>query len=233
MLRRRSSTGCKRRRGRSCSGAIWRSLGEIWDAPPEFRRRYWEEGDPPPSASADPPEVRLGKDPDPDEILVAAQAYAGQVSLFDACLGGLLEFLRDSPAGEETLLAITSARGFPLGEHGRIGPCDEALYGELVHVPLLLRFPNGAGAAHRIQALVEPSDLWATLLNWWGLGQQAQSPSALSLMPLIDEQSPWPRDRLCIVGDGSQQAIRTPAWYLRAGSEMELFAKPDDYLGSQ
>ena len=205
------------------------SLGEIWDAPPEFRQRYWEEGDPPPSRSADPPEAHLGKNPDPDEILVATQAYAGQVSLFDACLGGLLEFLQDSPAGEETLLAITSPRGFPLGEHGRIGPCDDALYGELVHVPLMLRFPSGEGAAHRSQALVEPSDLWATLLNWWGLGQQAQSPSALSLMPLIDEQFPWPRDRLCILGDGLQQAIRTPAWYLRAGSEMELFAKPDDF----
>ena len=32
--------------------------------------------------------------------------------------------------------AVTSPRGFPLGEHRRIGECDQALYGELLHVPV-------------------------------------------------------------------------------------------------
>ena len=146
------------------------SLGTTWDAPLEFRQRYWEEGDPPPPRSAEVPDCRLGPDPDPDEVLGITHAYAGQVSLLDACLGGLGEFLRDSPLASQTLLGLTSARGFPLGEHGRIGPCDEALYGELLHVPLLMQFPDNRGAAVRSQTLVEPADLWATLLDYWGLG---------------------------------------------------------------
>ncbi len=205
------------------------SLGTTWDAPLEFRRRYCEEGDPEPPHSADVPDRRLGDHPDPDEVLGITQSYAGQVSLLDTCLGGLGEFLHDSPLVGETLLGLTSARGFPLGEHGRIGPCDDALYGELLHVPLLLQFPDHGGAAVRSQALVEPADLWATLLDYWRMGDRPRSPSAGSLMPFMGGELPFHRDRLCVAGHGSQRAIRTPAWHLRRNGAAELFAKPDDY----
>ncbi len=146
----------------------------------------------------------------------------------DTCLGAFLEFLDGLPAGRETLLTLTSARGFPLGEHRRVGPCDGALFGELVHVPWMMRFPDAAGAAARSQSLVEPADLWATLLDWWGVDAAPASPTAGSLLPLVRQQSVVLRDRLCILGEGSQRAIRTPAWYLRAAAEPELFAKPAD-----
>jgi hypothetical protein len=205
------------------------SLGSTWDAPLEFRRRYWEEGDPPPPESAEVPDRLLGDDPDPDEVLGISQSYAGQVSLLDCCLGGLEEFLRDGPLAGQTLVALTSARGFPLGEHGRIGPCDEALYGELLHVPLLLRFPDGRGAATRSQTLVEPADLWATLLECWATAERPRSPSAGSLLCPPGSEVPLQRDRLCAAGQGAERAIRTPAWHLRRSDVAELFAKPDDY----
>jgi hypothetical protein len=205
------------------------SLGTIWDAPLEFRCRYLEEGDPPPPSSADVPDRLLDENPDPDDVWGVSQSYAGQVSLLDTCLGALDEFLRGSPLAADTLLALTSARGFPLGEHGRLGPCDQALYGELLHVPLLLRFPDNLGAAMRSQALVEPADLWATLLDYWQIGDPPRSPSGGSLMPLAREELPALRDRLCAIGRGSERAIRTPAWYLRRAAEPELFAKPADF----
>lgn len=215
-------------------------LGTTWDAPPEFRRAYREEGDPEPPGSADVPNQMLPEDQDPDDLLGIAQAYAGQVSLLDACVGALLEFVEGSPHTAETLLALTAARGFPLGEHRRVGPCDEALYGELVHVPLIVQFPHALGAAARTQTLVEPSDLWATLLDWWGISPAPRSPSANSLMPVARQEIATQRDRLCIAGRHGERAIRTPAWYLRAGGQplggvslytadgIELFAKPDD-----
>jgi arylsulfatase A-like enzyme len=203
-------------------------LGTSWDAPLDFRGAYWEEGDPEPLESADVPDRLLPPDPDPDELLGIAQAYAGQVTLLDTCLGALLEYLRSSSLGQETLLVLTSPRGFPLGEHGRIGPCDEALYGEIVHVPLLMRFPDGLGASVRSPALVEPADLWATLLDWLGIADVPAAPTAASLLPLVRGDMETVRDRLCLLGRGTQRAIRTPAWYLRAGGTPELFVKPDD-----
>jgi len=209
-------------------------LGGPWDAPREFRRAYVEEGDPPPRESAEVPCLRLPEDYDPDDLLAVTQAYAGQVSLLDACVGALLECLEETGGGE-TLLVLLSARGFPLGEHLRVGPCEEPLYGELVQVPWMMRFPDGLGAAARTQALVEPADLWATLLEWWQITGPPEVPTAKGLLPLVREEVASVRDRLFVVADGLQQAIRTPAWYLResGGADedtagVELFAKPDD-----
>jgi arylsulfatase A-like enzyme len=206
----------------------WGGLGTTWDAPLRFREAYREEGDPPLPTSAEVPERLLPADYDPDERLVIAQSYAGQVALLDACLGAMLEFFDGQAASRETLFVLVSARGFPLGEHRRVGACDDALYGELVGVPCMIRFPDGAGAALRSQALVEPSDLWATLLDWWHVSGPPPSPTAKSLMPIVGGQSAALRDRLCLAA-GAERAIRTPAWHLRAGGgEPELFAKPDD-----
>ena len=225
-------------------------LGTTWDAPLRFRQAYCEQGDPPPPETADVPDRMLPTDYDPDELLGVMQSYCGQVTLLDTCLGALLEFFYGLPIAGETLLTVTSARGFPLGEHGRVGPCDGALFGETVHVPWLVHFPDAAGAAVRSQALVEPADLWASLLDWRGVGNAPRSPTAESVLRLVRQEggvkgdSPIfadhgfaavpaktetvPRDRLCVAGSHGQRAIRTPAWYLRGRVEPELYAKPDD-----
>jgi len=207
------------------------ALGTVWDAPAEFRFRYHEEDDPQPYAAAEPPNRLLASDYDPDELWSVVQAYAAQVALLDVCMGGLLEYFRSSRLAQDTLLILTSARGFPLGEHRRIGACDEALYSELVQVPLVIRFPNGLAAAARTQNLVEPSDIWATLLDWWEL-PVADSPTAASLLPIAREQPVAWRDRLAAGAGASagqkQRIIRTPAWLLRSAEGEELFVKPDD-----
>lgn len=224
-------------RGRFCLWLHVQGLGAAWDAPPEFRRQYADEDEPSPPDFVAVPCRHLSADYDPDELLGICQAYAGQVSLLDLSLGGLLETLRASPFGEQTLLAATSARGFPLGEHLRLGAVDDALYGELVQVPWMLRLPDAAGAMDRSQALVQPADLQATLLDWWDLSDSQQPGAGRSLLPLVRGERETLRDHACIISAGGERAIRTPGWYLRlpanraeAAEPMraELFAKPDD-----
>lgn len=203
-------------------------LGTTWDAPLSFRQAYWDEGDPPPPESADVPDRILPADFDPDEVLGLTQAYCGQVSLWDTCLGAFFDFFDGLPITGETLVTATSSRGFPLGEHGRLGECDGALFGEMLHVPWLIRTPDGSGAAARSQSLVEPSDLWATLLDFWPIAGLPPSPTGASLLRIIRQDVDSLRDRLCIAGRAGQRAIRTPAWFLRGNAEPELFTKPDD-----
>ncbi len=206
------------------------ALGRLWDAPLELRRRFCEEGDPEPWASVHVPRLTLAPDFDPDELLAVSHAYAGQVAVLDGCLGALRQFLLDDPAGRDTLLVVAGTRGLALGEHGQVGPAHDPLYGEVVHVPLLVRFPDGRGAAGRSPALVEPADLWATLWELLASDQAPPRPTARSLLPLLREQCPAPawRDRLAIVGRDTERALRTPAWYLRAHEKAELYVKPDD-----
>ncbi len=198
-------------------------LGTVWDAPLEYREAYADVDDPEPYCGAEPPERVLPADYDPDELLGIVHAYAGQISLLDICLGGLLNWLDDCPA----LLAVAGARGFPLGEHGRVGLCNSPLYGELVHVPMLLRTPDGYAAAARSQALVQPADLSATLVELAGLHAPAEA-FGRSLLPVLRGERERVRDGVLLAGPGSEQAVRTPAWYFRAVEPPELFVKPDD-----
>ena len=213
-------------------------LGGAWDAPYAFRQRYAEEGDPPPPTTVRPPSLMLEEDYDPDELLGITQSYAGQVSLLDTCIGALTDFIAEGRLAEDTLLAIVSPRGYPLGEHRRVGPCDEALYGELLHVPLVIRFPDGLGAAQRSQALITPADLGPTMLDFWGQSTNGQFTTTKSLLPLVRGERETIRDRICMAGvDRGQdnrgrsirgRGIRVPAWYLRIEDGDRLYTKPDD-----
>ena len=202
------------------------SMGTCWDAPHAFRAGYAEPGDPEPARGAKVPHFVLPKDYDPDLLLAIMQAYAGQATLLDICLGALVEAI-DECAGE-TMLAVCAARGFPLGEHGRVGVVDETLHAESVHIPMMVRFPGGLGAARRSQALVTPADLRATLLDLWSLDELPGITCGKSLMPIVRGEAEAIRDRLLLSAPDGQSAVRTPAWYMRLADEPQLYVKPDD-----
>lgn len=227
------------------------SLTSCWDAPSDYRERYLERDD---ASGADerahlaaeiaalgsvgvaPPAGRYEPSPDPDELLALRRAYAAQVTVFDACLSGLLEALDQVPGAERTLVFVAGARGYPLGEHGHIGleidsqaqpngnavAGGDALHAELVHVPWLWRLPDRQGALGRSQALVQPADCCATLADWWEVTDSFRAndervgiAAGRSVLPvLLGDESTW-RDRLLLTLD-DQIALRTSSWYLRA-----------------
>lgn len=202
---------------------IWlhsRGLSGAWDAPLEFRNHFADDDDPEPLAFVQPPERLLNAGFDPDEVLGLVQAYSGQVALVDQCLGMLLEALDGHPQADETLFIVTSPRGYPLGEHRRIGPCDQALYGELLQVPLLVQLPGREQALTRTHRIVQPRQIFNLL-----------SADPKQVAELLAD----PRESLSAahaIGP-TQRAIRTPAWFLRESQtggepQYELFAKPDD-----
>ncbi len=214
-----------------------RGMGGPWDAPLALRNQYLEDDDPPASTSSEVPQRELEANYDPDELRSLRCAYAGQVALMDRCLAALLEDFVGSGLAERTLLVLLSPRGFPLGEHHRVGG-QERLHAELVQVPWLWRFPNGMGAAARSQCLIQPSTLAPTLVDWWGLAEKWPSGACASVLPVTRDERAATVDRACVLHPNGQRAIRTPAWYLVLPSaaalerdrtrSSHLFAKPDD-----
>lgn len=211
-------------------------LGHAWDAPRVLREQFLDEPDELPPEFVAPPTLLFPKKYDPDERLQIRRAYAAQVTLLDNCLGALADQLRALPADEQPLLVLTSPRGYALGEHHRVGDVDDRLYSELTHVPCVLRFPDGLGAATRTHALVQLNDVWATLADWWQNSAAGDVSTAVplvgagrSLLPIAAGDLPAWRDRVALRGRGGERAIETPAWRLRlSDSESELFVKPDD-----
>jgi len=195
-----------------------RGMSGPWDAPLELRQQFTEEDDPEPPNFIAPPNEFLPEGFDPDQLLGFVHAYAGQVALADMCLSMLMAALDEHSPKDQTMFVMVSPRGFPLGEHHRVGPCDEALYGELLQVPLLMRMPGGAEALSRVSRIVQPHELSGLLANETpdvlASGFNSSASVAYSLGP-------------------RQRAIRTPAWFMREceeadGVRRELFAKPDD-----
>jgi arylsulfatase A-like enzyme len=114
------------------------------------------------------------------DVLRLQNTYAAAVTFFDAQLGKILERL---PQREEWLICVTARAGLPLGEHGMIGAPRPLLHDELVHIPLVLRFPRAKDAGARIFALTQPVDLLPTFLEV--LKRDAAPVHGQSLMPLI------------------------------------------------
>jgi hypothetical protein len=216
------------------------SLGMAWDAPPSFREAYVDPDDPPPPASAHVPDLAVTADTDPDAIMGYRQAFAGQLTLFDACLGGLVAAVRALDPG--WAIAVVGLRGMPLGLHGQVGcaAADDTRgrpYGEWVHLPAILVAADGRMAGQRYGDLVTPADVGATLVDLAGWRDRAASGGgdARSLIGLFTDWHHEPRDRV-IVSASESMAIVTNGWHLVAeciadGERVaRLFAKPDDFF---
>ena len=223
-----------------CLFAHCGSLGEVWDAPYEYRERYADADEPAPPVGATPPACTLTEDYDPDELLGYCQSCAGQVTALDACLAALVAQFEQMASRERTLLLLVSPRGFPLGEHRYVGASEMPPHAELVHIPWIVRFPDGQGASDRSSAIVQPCDLGPTILDWFGL-PTALLPSTpgQSVLPISRGEVEAIRDRALVVA-GQWRAIRAPAWFLieersasgavssDAATRTQLYAKPDD-----
>lgn len=208
---------------------IWlhsRGMYGPWDAPLELQEALLarDEGDPPPVDVVEPPEVWLNDADDPDLAFRWGCAYAAQVMVLDACLAGLLRTIAEQEQ-REWLVVLLGLRGFPLGEHGRVGGVDGRLFAEQLHVPLLWRSLGGGARLARNRHLVSLADVAARLLG-------------SSAARVVDGG----RDAVQSLGPAGERAIRTMDWTLccwRAaddppgppgGEELpcQLFVRPDD-----
>jgi arylsulfatase A-like enzyme len=208
---------------------IWahaRAMNGGWDAPYAMRRLILDEDDPDPPRELQFSPRRLAANVDPDLLLGLRAAYAGQIAVLDECLAALDDLLDETRLRQRTLVALVGVRGYPLGEHGIFGLGLGPLHEELLHVPLILRFPGDEHATVRLPQLVTHADLLPTVCDACGVPMPAAN--AASLMPIVTRESGAWRDHVCHrLAD--EEAITTPAWRLRKSADtVQLYVKPDD-----
>lgn len=213
-------------------GLLWlhsQGMNGPWDAPADIAERFRDEDDPEAYADIVPPRFKLEQDHDPDDVLRVVHAYAAQVSVIDTCLGSLLDAINRHELSEETLVIVTSPRGYPLGEHGQVGDSQCDLFGEVLNVPLLIRHPNRQSACMRLSALAQPSDLYATLAKWFEVDAASTSTTGHDLLALFEDEAAWKRSA-AFAGRNKAGTVRTPAWLMHMDEThgKSLYAKPDD-----
>jgi arylsulfatase A-like enzyme len=118
--------------------------------------------------------------------------YDAALTYADFWVGKLLKELKDLRVFDNTLIIICSEHGEELGEHGsfdRFG--RQNLYDEVMHVPLIIRFPGTPVKGNRVSCQVQLIDIMPTVLDFLKIpvNNDAQGKSLVSLATGTGAQS--------------------------------------------
>lgn len=179
--------------------AEWRDEGErpffLWvhlfdphtpyGPPPEFLARYAEGREVPPRTT---PDASVGRTryTEEDGFLAgvtnadyARYLYEAGVAYTDHLVGRLFAELADHGLYERTLLVLTADHGESLGDND-VWYGHQMLYPPVMHVPLVVRHPQGESAGERVSSRVSTVDIARTLVETLALpGLEAASGSNL------------------------------------------------------
>jgi arylsulfatase A-like enzyme/Tfp pilus assembly protein PilF len=178
--------------------------------------------------------------PEPYKSRYAAQPYDGEIAYDDMVVGKLLEHLKALKLYDGALIAITADHGESLGAHGE-DTHGVFLYDETIHVPLVVKLPNGA-ASQRVDSKVELVDLLPTFLQEAGIARphQMQGRSLFELIasPTVDKgDRPWPDSAYAqadyaniAYGWAKMQAWRTGKYLYIQAPHRELYDETNDAM---
>lgn len=113
--------------------------------------------------------------------------YLTTIVSIDENLGQLLDYLEENELAENTIVVYTSDQGFYLGDHGWYD--KRWMYEESLHIPLLIRWPQGITPGTVNRDLVQNLDFAPTLID---LAEQ-EIPDEIqgrSLVPLMKGGTP-------------------------------------------
>jgi arylsulfatase A-like enzyme len=118
-----------------------------------------------------------------DKDYVIAQ-YDGAIAYMDACIATLLESITDLGLDDNTLVVINGDHGETLYDH----ECwfdHHGIYDNVLHVPLLMRFPDRVPAGLRLAGYNQHKDLVPTILDYLGT-ETDQDLDGRSLRKLVE-----------------------------------------------
>jgi arylsulfatase A-like enzyme len=154
-------------------------------------------------------------DRSPEETALVHGLYDMSVHRADRRVGTLLDVLEANGLRDDTIVVIVSDHGEELFDHGKHGH-GHTLYDELLRVPFVMRFPEGAWS-QRVAPQVRTMDLMPTLLDALHIPEPPDL-DGVSLMPLLR-------------GDARAMVPAVaPAEFIAHGPEVKALRRPDAKL---
>ena len=166
-----------------------------------------------------------------DKDYVIAQ-YDGAIAYMDAAIQSLFTALENLGVMDETIVVVNGDHGETLYDH----ECwfdHHGIYDNVLHVPLIIRYPGKVPAGQRLSGFNQHKDLLPTLLDLAGLDEQAAAEGyqfdGRSLLPMTRgevasfeseffiSECTWMR----------KQGWRTPGWKLMIALEPDFHFKPE------
>ncbi len=119
----------------------------------------------------------------------ALALYDGEIRFTDQELGRLLITLGDRGLLDDTMVIFTSDHGEEFDDHGSMEGHQWTLYNEVLHVPLIMVFPQDRFAGRTMPAVVQSIDIAPTILDFLKLERPAEF-QGRSLLPLLNGAGP-------------------------------------------
>jgi arylsulfatase A-like enzyme len=153
--------------------------------------------------------------------------YDGALAYEDACIQRILQRLDELGQRENTLVVFTADHGETLYDHGCYFD-HHGLYEPTLHVPLILRFPDGRGAGTRLGGTVLHQDLAPSLLELIGRSDLAVPMDGKSWVPLLKGERATNYTEFYITECTwmRKRGWRTPEWKLIDALEPDFHGKP-------
>jgi arylsulfatase A-like enzyme len=112
------------------------------------------------------------------------RVYSAEVLAQDAQVARVLDCLRASGELDKTLLIITADHGEQLGEHALMGH-EFSLYEQVLHVPLIVRYPGAFPAGLKTSVLASLTDVLPTVMDVVGLNTASEELPGRSLRHVL------------------------------------------------
>lgn len=112
--------------------------------------------------------------------------YFASLALIDIEVGRVLGALEEKGVGDNTLVIFASDHGDMIGDHDLVVK-GAYFYDGCSKVPFLMRWPEKIPGGRRVEAIVQPHNICATVLQAAGVmgsAVQAEMPSSEDLLPL-------------------------------------------------
>jgi len=163
-----------------------------------------------------------------EELAIATEDFAPQVTACDEELGRLLAIIDDTPQ-ERPLIIVTAAEGEIILACSENEEEPPPLHEEVAHCPLIVHLPGSEQAGSRRRELTQSIDIAPTLTAWFGVDASELAFDGISLISLVEgslkEERKW-----AYVGDRENRSIIGGGFRLIQPSDSisQLYLKPED-----
>jgi len=155
-----------------------------------------------------------------------ALSYDAEIMSVDRAFGGLVEYLRASGVYDDLMIVLTADHGEEFGEHGTVGRHAQALYDEIIKVPLIIKFPRDAYSTAIVNSQVRIIDIPPTITDVLRIAR----PPSFEGVNLVDLVSGKTRAGSFAISERGNTrpsyAVRTDRWKLYDGRLYDLAADP-------
>ncbi len=168
-----------------------------------------------------------------DKDYVIAQ-YDGEIAYMDACIASIFQALDAHGIMDETIVIINGDHGETLYEHDCYFD-HHGTYDNVLHVPLIIRYPGKIPAGKRVSGFNQHKDLVPTIMNLLDISESNIERSTdisfdgRSLLPMIRGEVASHESEFYITECTwmRKHGWRTPSWKLIIALEPDFHFKPE------